>query len=96
MISNDCTNGTPAASIVANWRANTAISPGVIFCTRGLNKGFALGLMPTTLMPIRRNSARAITSLLALMVPLVFLFCLSKPSQLNSICSSCFAMIIPW
>src|SRR5688572_23718689 len=78
-ISNDCTSGMPAASMVASWRLNTAMSSG--FTLPPDLKAVLCFLMRLTAMPWRRRSARNAVSSGARLLPVTRLPFLSMPDQ---------------
>ena len=72
-MSKDCTSGTPAFIIVANWRAKIAMSEGVIGFLRSPNRGFAFFLTTCGVTPWRRSCAFASVTLSLWISPLVAL-----------------------
>src|SRR5690349_4851785 len=80
-ISNDCTSGIPAASMVASWRLNTAMSSGATLPPL-LNAADCF-LIRLTAMPWRRRSARNAVSSGARLLPETRLPFLSIPDHEN-------------
>src|SRR4051812_1847954 len=82
-ISKDCTSGIPAASMVASWRLNTAMSSGLTL-PPALNACDCF-LILLTAMPWRRSSERNAPSSGARLLPLTRLPFLSMPDQLKGV-----------
>ena len=84
MMSKHCTIGMPACSIVASWRANSAMSSDVIFLPLLKSCISLRTLLAST--PWRRRSAFTAASDTASILPLMRLPFLSVPSQTNGNC----------
>ncbi len=77
-ISNDCSSGTPALSIVASWRVNIVTSFSVIF----LPPRNVWRLILVTRMPCRRRLVRSTVSDAARASPWSWRLLRSTPSQM--------------